>query len=353
MLAHTDEYCHICKMRIPGELFLFKDEYHGNSHVICKACSLVVGRCTVCGLPTPDNIGLHLPDGRAYCAEDSKLAIMDDEAAAAQFAKARQEVSDFLAPYPPLAQRNVEIHLVTREQFNAQYRRTPGIDDPSRLLGLTISRWTDDGKLNHQIYLLHGVPQEEFLAVCAHEYAHTWLNEREQKKRQLHKDTAEGFCEFVAYKMMSKLGLEREKQRILESTYTRGQVNALVAAEDQYNFHRVVRWITEGVDSWLESEQLPRLLVLREKQEEGPSSFSLPAGPPSKVPDKLVLKGLSGTARRPFALINNATLSEKEETQVRVGTTNVLVRCLTIGSNSVTIQVRGEPSPRQLRLEMK
>src|SRR5207302_3920030 len=153
--------------------------------------------------------------------------------------------------------------LVTREEFNHEYRRKPGIDDPDKLLGLTYSETDLEGKFTHHIYLLHGVPEEEFVAVCAHEYTHTWLNEHHKKTRQLHKDTTEGFCELMAFKVVSKLGYEREKKRILENSYTHGQIAALLATEKEYEFHRLVCWITEGVDSWVDLEKLPRILVLR------------------------------------------------------------------------------------------
>jgi hypothetical protein len=347
------DYCEICKKMLRNDAYLLTDHYHNKRRLVCKACSQETTRCVVCEQPVPPEIGLRLPDGRAYCAEDAKTAVMSEESARNLFTKARQEATELLTAYPPLADRNIEIHLVTREEFNRQYRKTPGIDDPSRLLGLTISRRADEGKLEHDIYLLHGLPEEEFLAVCAHEYTHTWLHEREKKTRQLHKDTAEGVCEFIAYKVVEKLGFEREEQRILDSTYTHGQVIALIAAEKEYSFYRLVRWITDGVDSWLNSDELPRLLVLREVAEEARVSFPWIAEKPSPVPDKLVLKGLSGPANRRFALINNATLSMGEQTRVRIAASNLLVRCLSITSNAVTIQVQGEAGPRQLKLEVK
>ena len=347
------EYCEICKKMLRNDGYLLKDHYHNKTRLVCKACTQETTRCVVCDQPVPAEIGLRLPDGRAYCAEDAKTAVMSEENAQTLFAKARQEATELLTPYPPVPERNIEIHLVTREEFNRQYRKTPGIDDPSRLLGLTISRRNEEGKFEHNVYLLHGLPEEEFLAVCAHEFTHTWLNEREKKTRQLHKDTGEGVCEFIAHKVVEKLGFEREEQRILDSTYTHGQATALLAADKEYGLYRLVRWITDGVDSWLNSDELPRLLILREASPEAPANLPWVAEKPSPVPDKLILKGLSGPVNRRYALINNATLCMGEETRVRIATSNVLVRCLSITSNAVTIQVRGETAPRQLKLEVK
>ena len=347
------EDCEICKMRLQGDIYLLKDPYHNKTRVACKACTLLTTRCVVCDVQVRPDLGLQLPDGRVYCAEDSKTAVMTEEVAKALFSKAREHALDFLSPYPPLPQFNIETYLVTREEFNRQYRRTPRIDNPEALLGLTISRRTEKGKFAHDIYLLHGVPENEFLAVCAHEYTHTWLNEREKKARQIYKDTEEGFCELIAYKVSSKLGFELEKKRLLENNYTHGQISVLLAAENEYSFHHLVHWINDGVDSWLDSDQLPRVLVLREAQKAPPEEFRWIQEKPTPVPDKLVLKGVSGSSTRQFALINNATLSVNEQTRVRVGASNVLVRCLSISTNAVVIQVQGEHSPRQLQLELK
>jgi len=350
-VAMADDVCESCQGKLVGRVYSFKDNYHHKSRLVCKECTQLATRCIVCGMPAHPQFGLLLADGKAYCAEDAKEAVITQEVAAALFAEASQEAMDLLKGYPPLPQRNIEIHLVEREEFNRQYRRTPGIDDPSKLLGLTRSERDEQGKFTHDIYLLHGVPRDEFRAICAHEYAHTWLNERHKKTRQVYQDTAEGFCELIAYKVVSKSDLEEEKKRITQSTYTRGQVNVLLAADREYEFHRVVRWITDGVDSWLDTEKLPRLLVLRETDPEPPAYPNWPPSKRSAVPNQLVLKGLSGPSNHRYALINNATLAVGEESRVRVGASNQLVRCLSVGSNAVLIQVRGEPSPRELRFE--
>src|ERR1043166_6754136 len=109
----ADEYCEVCKAKIVADGYLLKDDYHKKSRVVCKACTLLPSRCLVCTLPVLPETGLRLPDGRAYCAEDLKLAVMTEEAATALFAKAREEAMAILSPYPPLALRNIETHLVT------------------------------------------------------------------------------------------------------------------------------------------------------------------------------------------------------------------------------------------------
>jgi hypothetical protein len=64
------------------------------------------------------------------------------------------------------------------------------------------------------------------------------------------------------------------------------------------------------------------------------------------VPDRLTLKGISGAAGHKLALINDATLAPMERSKVRVGQTNLMVRCLEIRAQSVVIQV-GDSKERQ------
>ncbi len=347
------EVCEACKSVIGGKMFLVEDKYHHKSRLYCEACTRAVTHCEVCAMPVHAQYGLHLPDGRAYCAEDVETAVMKEEVGKNLFSKARDEAVRILAPYPPLPKLNVSFHLVTREEFNREYRRTPGIDDPTALLGLTISPPEKDGAIPHAVYLLHGIPQNQFLAVSAHEYTHTWLNERTKNTRQLHKDTREAICELLAYKVMGTLGLDEEQKRITEGTYTRGQFGVLLEAEKKYGFHRVIQWTDSGVDSWLESTNLARLLELRDVEAPTLLTPEWPRPVPTSVPDTLVLKGLSGVGVRRFALVNDATLMVGEEARVRLGNTNVLVRCLSIDSNSVSIQMGGEAVPRQLRLQAR
>ena len=71
---------------------------------------------------------------------------------------------------------------------------------------------------------------------------------------------------------------------------------------------------------------------------------------PSPAPDKLVLKGISWTASRPLAIINNQSFAPGEAGKVRVGTTNVNIRCLAVQANSARIQIL--PSGEELELSL-
>jgi hypothetical protein len=68
------------------------------------------------------------------------------------------------------------------------------------------------------------------------------------------------------------------------------------------------------------------------------------------VPTTLTLKGISGGPGARFALINDRTFAKSEQGRVRVGESNVTVRCLEILNDSVVIQINGAQDKTQLTL---
>jgi hypothetical protein len=268
------------------------------------------------------------------------------------FREVKRDVQRMLAHWSPLPDTNITTYLVNRDDFIKEFRRKPSAEEPEKLLGLTRSTTADGTNYDHRIYLLSGILKPQFMATCAHEYTHTWLNEHGEKTRTMHKDTVEGFCELMAWKYIAAKNDKAELNRILENSYTRGQIHALIAAEQRYQFYRVIDWIHRGEDSWLDKDKLERLLALK-----AASDSEKPIEPlwqrtvvPTPVPDTLVLRNLSGTGNRRLALVNNQTLAKGEETRVRVGQTNVQVRCLEIRDRSVVLRVGGRMEPMELFL---
>jgi hypothetical protein len=188
------------------------------------------------------------------------------------------------------------------------------------------------------------------MAVCAHEYGHAWMEENVTPGRPLDSDTVEGFCELLGYKYMTDKADQVEKKLIMENDYTHGQIALFVRAENQYNFYHVMKWIISGEDVSLSSSNLTRLLAMRS----GGAAAEFAWPPPSIVrtmaPTNLVLKNISGTAKRRFALINGATLTASETAKVPFASSNITVRCVEIRDFSVVVQVAGESEPRELFL---
>src|SRR5260370_32107520 len=151
-----------------------------------------------------------------------------------------------------------------------------------------------------------------------------------------------------------------EPNAILANTYSRGQVDALIKAEQDYQLYEVVKWLKRGVDDRIALTTTARLLVL---EDEPALTLTWPTAVSTKVPAQLTLRGISGSGQRRLALVNDRTLEKNEQAQVRVGNSNVTARCLEIRDASVILQLNGsaektevfhrpakQPPPRQIRL---
>ncbi len=342
------ESCGSPMINVPA--YRLKDPLHGTTKVVCETCYKSDLRCSACAMPVGGKNFQKLDDGRLLCEADAKTAVFAQDEAERIFEEVKRDAHRLLAEWPPLPDANITATLVNRDQFLREFRKTPAIEDPTKLLGLTLSAPPRDKKYAHTIFLLNGLPRPQLMAVCAHEYAHTWVNEHWKRTRQIDKDSVEGFCELIAYKVMDLRNEEAEKKRILQSDYTRGQIQTVLKAEEEYRFFRVIAWVCDGVDSWLDKEKLDRLLVLKTDAAPAPGALAAYAPREYVAPDSLMLKGLLGAGPRRVALINDRSLGLMEADKVRVGKTNVTVRCLEFRANSVLVQVNGSTAKQELFL---
>lgn len=344
--------CEICQGPFGESMYVAEDPVRQIKKHICLACTKSKVTCSACGLAANPKTLRKLEDGRILCEWDVKGAVLSEAEAREIFYEVKRDVQRMLAHWSPLPDSNITAYLVNRDDFIKEFQRKPSVENPEKLLGLTHSSTKDGTNYDHRIYLLSGILKPQFMATCAHEYTHTWLNEHSEKTRTLNKDTVEGFCELMAWKYTVARNDKAELTRILENTYTRGQIHALIAAEQRYQFHRVIDWIHRGEDSWLDKDKPERLLALKSAPDSATTVEPLWQRTivPTAVPEKLVLRRLSGTASRRLALVNNQTLAKGEETRIRVGQTNVLVSCLDIRDRSVLLRVSGRPEPMELFL---
>ena len=330
--------CVSCQQLIQGKYLRFSEPSSPDPQPVCAACGQLETVCYLCRVPvkTP---ALKLPDGRWLCARDARTAVVAQSEAERIFEEAKRELMRLFRGMGEAPDRTIDVSLVDQPFLEEKYTKQRSAHDKSFLQGLTRTQSGPGKALHHSIYLLSGMPRARLMAVSAHEYTHAWMHENIPADRKFEADTVEGFCELVAYKLMMERGEEAEKRVILANAYTRGQIDAFVKAEDSLQFHRVVTWIKTGLDEKIEQSDTGRLLAIREKVV--PELLWLRQAT-SPVPDTLTLKAITGNARRRFALINNCTLEVDEEARVRVGTSNVTVRCLEISDRSVTVQVRGQ-----------
>ncbi len=217
--------------------------------------------------------------------------------------------------------------------------RAPGQSETSSSVnGATTSNPLPGNRMVHSICLLDHLPRARLLAVCAHEYTHAWMGQyvRPGRTAVIDRDTIEAFCELVAYKYMESRGETAEMNQISKlNNYTHGKINVLIAADAAYGFNSVVEWIMGGEDTMLEMSTLERVRAVNGAYvaaAPAPTAAALLYYPvathPEAGPATLMLKGISGTGKNRFAMINNTTFETMEKAKVRLGQTNVVVRCL-------------------------
>ena len=350
--AEAPSRCEICREPFGETIYLVEDRIRQVKKHVCLNCTKSKTICSICDLAANPKTLRKLEDGRILCELDVKGAMLSEQEAREVFQEVKREVQRMLAHYGKLPDTNMTVYLVNRDDFIKEYYRKPAIGEPERLLGLTRTQSEGGSNYVHRIYLLSGTLKPQFMATCAHEYTHTWLNEHSTQARTLNTDTEEGFCELMAWKYVAARGDKAEVKRILDNTYTRGQVHALIAAEERFQFYRVIDWIRRGSDSWVDKDRLERMLVLKEETTDEPPAIPLYQRTTTRttVPDTLILRGISGSDQRRFALINDRTFAKGESAKVRISSSNVLVQCVEIRDASVVIRIGEKQTTLELAL---
>lgn len=346
--APNPDRCVVCLGPMTERFFWFTGPALAGKQAVCLPCSDLEARCAICRLPVGKR-GEKLEDGRWLCRADFDAGVFSQNEANRIYEETRRELQEILGGQGILPGQNITVSLVDGTQLKKQNQAMPSDHSEQSVLGLTRTRFYSNKQFQHSISLITGLNRARLAAVCAHEYTHAWLHENIPTERRLDRDTVEGFCELIAYKLMARRKEEIEKKVILSNAYTRGQVNAFVQAETENHFHRVVKWIKTGVDEILpQSNQGPVLSL--EDRTPPPILWPPPLPALTPVPDALTLKGISGSPARRFVLINDCTLARNEVGRVRLGGTNVVVRCVEIREKSAVIHVKGATAPTELFL---
>ena len=333
--AH-DDICAICGRPIQGTIYLMTDKVTGEKVLVCSDC-IKLPLCSICGLPVKDN-GVALPDGRHLCARDAKTVVLK----AANIEQICGQVKDDLdrlfsrfTSFPT----NVDVTVIDRIDVDSMfYTEGNGSESPD-LLGCIRPETVND-TTRYKMSLLIGMPLAQLKETCAHEYSHAWVGENVPKERRarLGRDAEEGFCEMVGYLLMDSQNEEVEKKRVLHNHYTRGQIDLFIEAEKRYGFDQVLDWMKFGVAAQLEPGHVDALRDVKL-----PPAKSVASSPAiysrTNKPAPAIIK-LDGVlwGSRPVAIINGRSFMANDLNPVKVGGTNVIIRCLGIQKTSVRIQ---------------
>jgi Protein DA1 len=352
--------CDVCGQDISGRFYTIEDREEGVTKRICANCEQIKERCFICGMPVKDDYK-SLPDGRFICARDCK-DVIESEAEAKDICKGvKDDLDRVFSRFLTMPGDNVEISIVDKFHLENLFH-APGYETACvSVFGATASNPLQNGKFLHTIDILSHLKKPRLMAVCAHECTHAWVaeNVNSLRRRVLDKNTHEAFCELVAYKYMESLHEEGEMENIRRNHYTVGKIQVLLEADARYGFNTIIEWIKNGEDASVEMASLDRIRFVKDGVTRSSPTASasavlyMPTPAPAAEPAVLMLKGISGSGQHRFALINNATLEPMERERVRVGQTNVIVKCLEIRSNSVVIQVNGKPEKKELFIAVK
>jgi hypothetical protein len=352
LLADSDR-CAVCGNPFGARIFTVQDSVTEEKKQICQDCATLTTVCFICGMPVKTNY-TTLPDGRILCARDARTAVLDEEDAKRTCREAKDSLDRLFSRFLDFPETNVTVAIVDRVHLQDLFKFAGRDYVCPNVWGYTETE-TNRHHLEHRISLLSALPLASFKATCAHEYAHTWLNENlpEQRKKSLSRDANEGFCELVSYRLMEAQNDAAQKKQILSNAYTRGQIHLFLEAERLYGFNDIVDWMKYGADDRLISDDLRRVRnVELPRTAATPATNSPTYNPaPSPVPDTLVLRGIYWAQEHPAAIINNRTLGVNEEGKVRVGKTNLTIRCLAIGQDSARIRIVGSGEEQELRLK--
>ncbi len=342
----------MCGEKITKLTYFWEDKVSGSKKTVCEKCSALTTVCYLCGLPAKKDF-TELADGRILCVRDVKSAVLDESEADRIIREVKDGLDRLFSRFITFPETNVTTVLVDRVNLQELFKFAGNDATCPNVWGYYQPK-TNNHRLSHDIHLLSGLPRASLKATCAHEYTHAWMHENvsPQRQKSLNANAAEGFCELVSYLLMEAQREENQMSVIKSNAYTRGQIHLFLQAERRFGFNEIVEWIQYGEDDQLLADDLARIrrvaLPARTNAAANVSAHFSETRPP---PDTLVLNGVKWSKSRPIAFINNRSFETQEEATVRVGKTNVTVRCLAISRDSVVIQVAGSKERQTLKLK--
>jgi hypothetical protein len=351
-LLAAPDHCAICGQALTNTLYTITDQVTGEKKMLCRECVELSSRCFICGLPVKEG-ATTLPDGRTLCARDAANAVLEEDRAVQICRETRDDLDHLFSRFLTFPETNVTIGMVDRVHLQELFRLAGRDYQCPNVLGY-LQTQTNRQRMRHSLSLMSALPLAELKATAAHEYGHAWLNQNlpEPRRWTLGRDANEGFCELLSYLLMDSQNEEPEKKLILRNAYTRGQVQLFLEAQQRFGFNDILDWMKYGTDSLLSADDSDRVHRVRMPAPAAKlaSGFNAGAPPPAPVPAKLMLKGVFWSQTRPAAMINDRIFEANEAGNVRVGNTNVAIRCLAIGQERVRIRVLDSGEERELRL---
>jgi hypothetical protein len=292
------------------------------------------------------------------CARDAKTAVFNLDEATRVFDEMHDRIDHMFARFTTFPD-HTKISLAMADHVTLQELLTLAGNDYECPNYLGFTKPVTNGTLvSYRISLMTGLPLTWFRSVCAHELSHAWVHEQvpAARRKTLGRDAEEGFCELIAYLCAVAQRDEFEKATILRNGYTAGQIDLFVAAEATYGINDVLDWMRSGTDEELSKSDPQRIRNVAPPERQPVPVETVPIFQPAPSPTtftNLILKAVFWDEKRPLVLINDRTFGLHEEAKVRLGSTNIVLRCLSITPNSVRLRVAGSETDEELNLKAK
>lgn len=356
-LAAVD-ICAVCKKEIRSNIYTWEDKVSHTKRFLCADCLALPDHCYLCSLPVRKDL-TGLPDGRVICRRDVGAVVLDDSEAALICHQVKDGLDRQFIRSIAIPETNVTVQLMDRIKLQELFKIIGNDYTCPNTLGITETR-TNAGQRVFGISLLSGLTREDLMTTCVHEYAHTWILENvpSDRRKTIGKDAVEGFCELLSFLFAEQQGLAAGKSNILANYYTRGQIHLFIAADRQYGFDDIADWMKSGKDPLLFGEDLSRVrwleyLPIAKTIATNPSP-TLAVTPiintPPKLPERLVLKGITSSKTMRLAIINDHNFAPLDRGLVPLAATNLMIRCLEIRTNSVLIRLEDSGLTQELTL---
>ncbi|SYZ72635.1 hypothetical protein TRIP_C20750 [Candidatus Zixiibacteriota bacterium] len=237
--GHIALRCGLCGGIITGNYLVddWGNKYHAEhekNERQCRYCGRFISESTSDG-------GKTYSDGRAVCGICLKTAVNDKDAAE----RIISETADKLAAYGiKIDVDKIKLKLVDSRQMGKintdmgdKAQGTTRFEQSSYYFGLFKER-------RLTIYILNGMPREEFIATAAHELMHAWLYQNAPLKMDAM--LTEGSCSFASWLVL-------QEDQTPEAEHLRKKLYNETMPVYGEGLRRVMDWVHKNdVNSWLD-----------------------------------------------------------------------------------------------------
>lgn len=179
---------------------LVRGTYYRHSFVdgvFCKTCEDGLPHCSICSRPIPKDTGSTISGTRPVCGGCMKTVILDMDVIRALYAEVVKEADELLSESIRRTPKLLMVPDIAAVRENVGYTEASGSE-----LGLFKRKGNATS-----IYVLYGITKALAVETLAHEWAHAWFDENGHAQHP--QWVQEGFCQWVASKVLAKRGYKR------------------------------------------------------------------------------------------------------------------------------------------------